>query len=125
MEAFVRATASRNSVVSKAPASSGMVRTTSSLSSPEACTSAGSTCTGESASRSVAWAMAWVKRSTVAEIPSTIGMAGARAVPLIRRWTMVARSWSLFLVVFMPRWASSRMKYRVRPGVATVLAMTS
>ncbi|MFD5329514.1 hypothetical protein [Streptomyces sp. NPDC127092] len=76
------------------------------MSSPEACTRTGSTCTGESASRPWAWAMACVNRSTVAEMPNTIGMGGAPAVPLIRRWTMVWRSrWG-----FMPRWASSRMK---------------
>ena len=114
-------TARVSRTVSNVPDSVGIDSTMSSFNNPDACTSAESTSTDGRAMRFSVPFIVSSNRSTVAEMPSTIGIAGIIPWPLIRRWTIVVRS----LTGCIPRCASSNTMYNVRSSLLMVLASTS
>ena len=71
-------------------------------------------------------AIALVNRSTVAEIPSTMGTGGMPLWPLMSRRIVVERSFSSpFPLVLTPRCASSKTRYSVRSGSSIVFLIVS
>ena len=69
-----------------------------------------------------------MKRSTVAEMPHTIGTGGMLLCPLISRWTVVARlrsSLKRLVPLRIPLWASSSTMYSVRSSASIVIWIVS